>query len=309
MTAASRIRALLLALAAAALLGLLYWPEAPEREWSPNPNFLPDRLKPEALAAAAAAAEARAKAPPTAPYSDTLVTRLLTPIQGWKAAQPFEGEMTSPNDLGHGVIYPGAGFFASQRFPLADTIWFRASPDTSSAIVGALALVMETPGSLLQQAVWAPEELTGNSVEISVDEIGTPFDSIDASGRWHRAILGFTSLERPWFGWTMLGDSVLTRMVWKEKLAETSIYFREADGTFHSAPDGPVVMTLRALQDSGGYDLTSEEVRGRWMRVKVERPGEMCEGNLPADRRVDHYWIRAFDEWGRPQVFFHTRGC
>lgn len=305
MTRATRLRVLLLALAGAALAGLLYWPEAPEREWSPNPNYLPDRLKPEAIAAAAAAAAA---APPGAPHSDTLLKRLLRPPAGWQAALPMEGEMTSPTDLGHGVLYAGRSFYESASVPRADTIYFRASPDTSSAVVGAIVLAMETSGSLVSQAVWAPEALTGNNVEISAEDVGTPFDSVDSSGRWHRAILGFTSLEQPWYGWTILGDSVLRRMVWKEKFAETVIRFLDGDATFHSAPDGPVVTTLRALQENG-VDVSGEEVRGQWLRVKVEHPGEMCEGDLPANRRADHYWVRAFDAYGRPRVFFYTRGC
>lgn len=305
MTRATRLRILLLALAGAALAGLLYWPEAPEREWSPNPNYLPDRLKPEALAAAAAAAKA---APPAAPYSDSLLQRLLRPPAGWHAALPVEGEMTAPTDLGHGVLYPGGSFHESGRFPRADTIYFRRSPDTSSAVVGAIVLALETSGSLVGQAVWAPEALTGNSVEISAEDVGTPYDSVDSSGRWHRAILGFTILEQPWYGWTQLGDSVLRRMVWKEKFAETVIWFLDADANFHSTPDGPVVTTLRALQENG-VDVSGEEVRGEWLRVKVEHPGQTCEGDLPPDRRTDHYWVRAFEADGRPRVFFHTRGC
>ena len=305
MTRATRLRVLLLALAGAALLGLLYWPETPECEWAPNPNYLPDRLKPEALAAAAAAATAT---PPAAPHSDTLLQRLLRPPPGWEAVLPMEGEMTSPTDLGHGVLYPGPSFYESASVPRADTIYFHASPDTSSSVVGAIALAMETSGALVSQAVWVPEALTGNNVEISAEDVGTPFDSVDVSGRWHRAILGFTSLEQPWYGWTLLGDSVLKRMVWKEKFAETVIWFLDADANFHSTPDGPVVTTLRALQENG-VDVSGEEVRGQWLRVKVEHPGEMCEGDLPPNRRADHYWVRAFDANGRPRVFFYTRGC
>ena len=300
MTRATRLRVLLLALAGATLLGLLYWPEAPEREWAPNPNYLPQRL----IAPAAPGAAAT-----QAPYSDTLVRRVLAAPAGWHSATLVEGEMTAPSDLGHGVLYPRLDFGSRSGFPHGDTIFFRARPDTSANVVGALAFVLETSGSGLQQAVWAPVALTDNSVGISADDTGIPFDSVDPSGRWHRAILGFTEEQQPWMGWVQLGDSALSRMVWKEKFTETMIYFLHIDDTpFHSTPGGPIVTTPRALA-ADGFDVTGLEVRGEWLRVKVEHPGENCTGDVFANRRADEYWIRAFEEDGRPRVFFHTRGC
>jgi hypothetical protein len=307
MTRATRLRVLLLALAGAALLGLLYWPEAPEREWAFNPNYLPQRLI-DPPASTTPTGPVAAAAP--APYSDTLVRRLLTPLAGWHSAAQVESDSVQPpNDLGHGTLAPNIDLEARSGFPYGDTVFFRAAPDTSAEVVGALAFVLETSGSLVAQAVWAPRTLTSNSVELSADEVGIPYDSVDASGRWHRAILGFTDDDKPWLGWTMLGDSVLGRTVWKERLAETMLYFRDFDsGDFHAAPGGRVVATARELA-KGGFDITGGEVRGQWMRVTVEHPGENCEGELPANRRADQYWIRAFDERGRPRVFYFTRGC
>src|SRR5688500_2876248 len=308
MTRATRLRVLLIALAGAALAGLLYWPEAPEREWAFTPNYLPQRLidppAPTTLAGPVATATG-------APHSDSLVRRLLAPPAGWHSAEHVVESDTvrPPNDLGHGALTPNIDLEARPGFPYGDTVFFRAAPDPSADVVGAIAFVMETSGSLLDQAVWAPRPLTSNSVELSVDEVGTPYDSVDASGRWHRAILGFTHEGTPWLGWTMLGDSVLGRTVWKERLAETSLYFRDFEsGDFHAAPGGPVVRTARELA-KGGFDILGGEVRGQWMRVTVEHPGETCEGELPANRRADQYWIRAFDDRGRPRVFYPTRGC
>ena len=306
MTRATRLRVLLLALAGATMLGLLYWPEEPEQEWAFNPNYLPQRLIDAPVPSTVAA---RPAATP-ATYSDTLVRRVLAPLAGWHSAQSVESDSVKPpGDLGHGALTPRIHLEAHPGFPYGDTVFFRAAPDTAAEVVGALAFVMETSGSLVHQAVWARRPLTSNSVELSVDEVGIPYDSVDASGRWHRAILGFTHEGAPWLGWTVLGDSTLGRTVWKERLAETTLYFLDFEsGDFHATPGGAVLTTARALAEAG-FDMTGVEVRGQWMRVAVEHPGENCEGELPANRRTDHYWIRAFDERGRPRVFYPTRGC
>jgi hypothetical protein len=231
------------------------------------------------------------------------------PFPGWHVARGAEIADSALRDLGHGAVYPMLRADSVRPYPQVDTVLFRAAPDTVAAVVGALVTNMRAPGWAVFSDVWAPVPLTMNGVEFSYEEGGIPYDSVDASDRWHRAILGFTSEGGPWHGWTLLGDSIMARVTWKEKFADAMLYFLDFENAaFHAAPGGPVVTTPRALADSG-FDVTAVEPRWPWLRVKVEHPGENCDGDLPPNRREDFYWIRAFDDRGRPTVFIYTRGC
>ena len=245
--------------------------------------------------------------PPSYPVADGDDRMMPLPLPGWYVAASEETDST-PSDLGHGVVYVVQRHDTVTPYPRVDTLWFRAAPDSGSAVVGAVVTNLRAAGWARYADVWAPEPLTGNWVEFEYDESGIPFDSVDAGGSWHRTILGFARDGSPWLGWAALGDSVLARVTWKEKLVDNSIYFRDFHaGSFHAQPDGPVVTTPMALADSG-FDVTSGEARWPWLRVKVEHPGDVCNG-APENRRADYYWVRALDDRGRPLVFFPTRGC
>ena len=255
----------------------------------------------------AASSESSPPPPPPYPVADGDIRMMPLPLSGWHVASSEENDST-PSDLGHGVVYVVQRYDTISPYPQVDTILFRAQPDSGSAVVGAVVTNVRAAGWSQFADVWAPEQLTDNRVEFAYEESGIPFDSIDATGSWHRAILGFTRDGAPWLGWVALGDSVLERVTWKDKLLDNVVYFRDFyTGAFHAEPGGPVVTTPMALADSG-FDVTSVEARWPWLRVKVEHPGDMCNGP-PEDRRTDYYWIRALDDRGRPLIFFPTRGC
>lgn len=232
------------------------------------------------------------------------------PFPGWLVVDTLPGDTKAPVDRGHGIVLYKLGSKPDRKYPLIDTVLFRATPDTGAAVVGALVVTMPTATGAFFQEVWAPVQLTSNAVEYEIEMTGTPYDSIDVTGRWHRAILGFReSSGQPWFGWTSLADPVLTRQTWKERLMNNDVYFIDFySGTFHASPNGPVVTTERALADSG-FDVRSVEARWPWLRVRVDHPGRNCDGKEMPNRRADYYWVRAFDERGRPRVFFPTSGC
>jgi hypothetical protein len=211
-----------------------------------------------------------------------------------------------PSDVGHGVVFEPLGV-GELTYPRLDTSLVRESPDSSTRLVGAVVSRVVDPGNGTWVHVWAPVPLTPNRVEFAYEESGIPFDSVDTSGRWRRVILGFTKTGEPWKGWLLLTAPRLRDTTWRELFRDNMLNVRDYDGTtFHTEPDGPVVTTAKALA-KGGFDVTSVELRGEW--IKVEHPGESCAGDLPKNRKADYWWIRGFDGAGRPKVFIYPRGC
>ena len=262
-------------------------------------------------ARAPAADSARVTPPPAAPAAagappDTFV--MPAPPAGWHVAADTGGAPEADSgDMGIGIIELAMDM-EGRRVPRADTLRFHVAPDSTSPLAGAWILALPGGGAW-RYATWAPERLTPNDLEFGYEENGIPFDSADATGRWRRGILGFTERGERWYGWARLRDSLVRAVTWREHFIGMPLYFRDGErGDFHASPSGPVVTTVRILSDSG-FDMEGIELRGEWMKVKVEHPGQMCDGNASSTRRTDHYWIRAFDRRGRPRVFYHTRGC
>jgi len=247
-----------------------------------------------------------AATPPVSAAADSFV--MPAPPAGWHVAQDTsEGRRPSPLDMGIGVIELVMDT-RDRPVPRVDTLLFRTAPDTGAARAGAWLLALRDGGSWSYE-MWAPERLVVNDLEFGYEERGVPFDSVDASGRWHRAILGFGPRGEPWHGWAEVKDSLVRTFTWREKFIEMPLYFLEFEkGDFHASPAGPVVTTARVLADSG-FDMEGVEARGEWMKVKVEHPGATCDLPEGLTRRTDYYWIRAFDARGRPRVFYPTRGC
>lgn len=278
-------------------------------------NAAQDSTTPSASTVARNTPDTSTPPPPPKPsyaYAEDDVRFMPLPFTGWHVAGATDSLMfgdSVPRDLGHGVVYIRLDWQSGRSYPQVDTFLIRQRPDSSSDAVGAIVTNRRAEGWPLFMNVWAPRPVTDNVREFGYEEIGMPFDSIDATARWHRIIMGFTSERQPWTGWVAVGDSIFERATWKEKFMGNSLYFINFDsGSFHSAPNGPVVTTTRALADSG-FDVTSIDSQWPWMKVEVEHPGETCEGNYPPHRRTDTLWLRALDERGRPRVFYPTRGC
>jgi hypothetical protein len=57
------------------------------------------------------------------------------------------------------------------------------------------------------------------------------------------------------------------------------------------------------------FELTTLETRGRWMRVRLRAPFDVCEGQDTAGVPVREAWIAYLDPRGRPLMFYPPRGC
>ena len=240
-------------------------------------------------------------------------TAFPKPFPGWHVARTRyertgETGLEERRDIGHGVLIARRG--DEPYYPTApDTQLYRAAPDRGAPPVAALVWRWWQPAGWWQKQVWAPEPLTPNLIEYAYEENAIPFDSVDATGRWRRGILGFTEAGRPWTGWLELTPT-LRDTTWRALLLDMPLTVEDDDDVwFHDAPDGERVIHTKTLAQRGGFDVTAVEVRGDWIKVKVEHPGESCAGDLPKDRKTDEWWIRGFESNGRPRVFFFTRGC
>lgn len=226
----------------------------------------------------------------------------------WHPATWLEPGAEGPRDRGHGVIHHADGSRGVVTGERADTTWLHSAPDSTSPLAGVFITNAESPEWLRTMEIRAPDSLVAEQVEFDYEEYGIPYDSIDASGMWHRLILGYTSSGERRHGWLAFGGAVLERQRWIDILPQMPLFFVDsASGSFHLQPGGSAVAVPPAVA-AGDFDMTSVELRWPWLRMKVEYPGRMCD-DPPTDRQVAYYWIRALDERGRPRAFYYTRGC
>ena len=76
--------------------------------------------------------------------------------------------------------------------------------------------------------------------------------------------------------------------------------------------------SIRHLQELGlsdveltphGYIMYVQEVKGDWMRVRLDVPSSYCASKKDPEPRSWEGWIRYLDDDGHPLVWFYARGC
>jgi hypothetical protein len=243
----------------------------------------------------------------SAQKSDTsAVAKAADPERPWRVVswEPYAG--VDPGDLGLGVVYltHAEDKGATTR---TDTLLLRSAPDSTSPPVGAMLFTVAANG-VTQYAIAAPDSLRANLVEYGYEESGVPFDSADASGRWMRGILGFTSGGVAQVGWVDARRPGTRVIRWAEHLTDRPIFFPEPE---HAAFFATADSTKRVPVPRGGddaYAIHPMEVRGRWLHVRVVTPSDNCEPDFTGGH-TQMAWIRYLDDRGRPNVWYYTRGC
>ena len=137
-------------------------------------------------------------APPTA--SQTSVPSTWRTI----AWEPHAG--VDPTDVGLGVVFLRRAEDKSGTVG-TDTLLLRAAPTPTAPLSGAMLFVVSTNG-VTSYRVAAADSLVPNLVEYGYEESGVPFDSVDASGRWLRGLLGTTpdgTMRVAWMDTTQRG--------------------------------------------------------------------------------------------------------
>ncbi len=211
-----------------------------------------------------------------------------------------------PGDLGQGVVFLGIAEDKGAR-NLEDTLVLRATPDSAAVPVGAM-LFSVAPDGQTTYRVAAADSLRPNLVEHGYEESGVPFDSTDRSGRWVRAILGYRANDSALVGWVDSKAPGAETKRWADVLADGPIFFPRAElAAFHSAPEPS--RQVSPPQTEPEYAMYGEEARGRWLRVRVVQPSDLCTPPDSVRRETRTLWIRYLDDRGRPNVWYHTRGC
>jgi hypothetical protein len=219
--------------------------------------------------------------------------------------EPYAG--VDPADLGVGVAY--LTHAEDKGAPTGtDTLLLRSSPNDTSSAIGAMLFTVGTNG-VTQYSIAALDSLRPNLVEHGYEESGVPFDSVDASGRWVRGILGFAPDSAARVGWIDTGRRGVGLIRWAQQLADRPIYFpRPEAAAFFAAPDSTTrVATPRGGDD--GYAIHPIDARGPWLRVKVVTPSDNCAESDSVPHRTRTVWIRYLDDRGRPNVWYYARGC
>ena len=230
----------------------------------------------------------------------------LAPVAAWHVVswEPYAG--VDPADLGVGAAFllraenkrAGAG---------VDTLLLRSAPGVDATPLGAMLFTVDSVGTT-HYSIAAADSLRPNLVEYGYEESGVPFDSIDASSRWVRAILGFASDSAALVGWIDTSQPGIGLVRWAEQLADRPIFFPKPDrAALFATPDSTRPMALSPAGDDA-YALHPLERRGAWLRVQVVEPSDNCEPDS-TPRRTRTGWIRYLDGRGRPNVWYYSRGC
>lgn len=221
---------------------------------------------------------------------------------------PYDNQFPDTSDRGTGVITLAIGPDSGRSFPFEDTLRFRAAPRPDAPVVAALIRERSEERGWSYAAL-APADVTLNFLEHDYEESGVPTDSIDASGRWVRAIVAFTPAKVPLFGWASLDTRWVQTFSWEERIAERAWYFVDSASTV-------LYPTLAAAQAGRGgrplpahrFEIRVLERRPPWLRISMRWPVDVCaEPNASA--KSGEFWVRYLDQRGRPLMFYPSRGC
>ena len=234
-------------------------------------------------------------------------TASLTAVPStWRtiAWEPHAG--VDPTDVGLGVVFLRRAEDKSGTIG-TDTLLLRAAPVPTSPLTGAMLFVVSTNGVTSYQ-VRAADSLTPNLVEYGYEESGIPFDSVDASGRWLRGLLGTMPNGTMRSGWVDTTQPGVGTVRWTEQLRDRPIFFPKPErAAFFTTPDSATPVAAPRGGDDA-YAMHPVEVRGPWMQVRVVTPSDNCEPDS-VPRRTRQLWIRYLDDRGRPNVWYYSRGC
>ena len=219
------------------------------------------------------------------------------------AAQPLASQELAweHREYGIGVVaYP-----ALMTTGMKDVI--RAAPSLRSAVVARLdgdTVCFAQPRGCSRSYE--------RMIEYAYEEPGWAILRFSPDSGWAEVSLGAAQRGAP-TGWVRLRPDSTLVIRWDSLLAEHALFFlRDSEIAFYSRPDSSARLN-RALARHGeserlNYVMHPLTRRGRWLRVVLESPSNQCVFPEVPTRR-DTVWIRYLTPAGRPNVFFHTRGC
>jgi hypothetical protein len=196
-------------------------------------------------------------------------------------------------DRGRGVVAlpvaedTGAPGRASAATESIDTLVFRSRPEPAAPVAG--------PG------LAAP-----NLVEFGYEESGVPIDSMVEDGQWLRGLLGTDSAGRWLTGWADARGDRIEHRWWADHLAGQALFALDTTRLRLAAEPGGAPIDIPA----GEFILYgADSVRGRWLRARLVAPSDYCAAGDSGARHEQRLWVEYLDARGRPQVWYHSRGC
>lgn len=221
---------------------------------------------------------------------------------------PYDNQFRDTTDRGTGVVTLAIGSDSGRVFPSEDTLLFRESPRGGSPVVAALIRERPSPGGWSYAAL-APPNVTLNFLEHGYEESGVPIDSSDGTGRWVRAIIGFTPDKQALHGWAALDTPFAERLQWDSVLAERAWYFLDSASTrlYPTLADARARRNGRVLP-AHQFEIRILERKEFWLRVRLRWPVDVCNYS-EAPTQAGEYWVRYLDGRGRPLMFYPSRGC
>ncbi len=238
-----------------------------------------------------------------------------SPAEGlpWKTV-PWHPHQTPVADYGRGVVaimengHDGPPGSAAGPLPRTDTLSFRNRPDATAPVAGLLLIRTDTSSSNnnWRYGVAAPGMAAPNLVEFGYEHSGIPIDSVTQDGRWVRGRLGTDDAGNWLTGWADVRDTRLETVWWAEHLPQQPLFALDSmhvrfaldpEGELLSAPTRDHIMHA------------TDSVRGRWLLVSLVTPSDYCMSGDSVVRRTRKVWVEYLDVRGRPQVWYHSRGC
>jgi hypothetical protein len=226
-----------------------------------------------------------------------------------RPASGLEADAAPPLDRGIGIV-----FFLSDidpgRRPSPDSLAVLADTTARAAQVGAFLRWEHEPGLSWEYGVAATDSLSPNLVEFGYEISGVPLDTLSADRRWARLLLGYDRGGRMRRGWARLDPRTAGVELWRESLAERGrLFFVDTmPPLLFDRPDGRALPRAAPADGARAFGVYPEEVRGDWMRVRIQEPDDHC-GEVVPRPRITYAWVRFLDAAGRPRLWFHSRGC
>lgn len=151
----------------------------------------------------------------------------------------------------------------------------------------------------------------GGLVETGYEQVSLPVLAKREDG-WLEVRYGSGPSEAGWVHACQLPPAVVYEG-WQGLLLRDDIsplFFRTE--VPHALREGPGTESRRITwvpSGPGDYDLEPLEVRGEWMRVRLEIPSDYCVGPEGVQTTEWEGWVRWWGPEIGPWVWFYTRGC
>ncbi|MCX6828310.1 MAG: hypothetical protein NT002_03390 [candidate division Zixibacteria bacterium] len=217
-------------------------------------------------------------------------------------------------DYGIGVIYFSAHGVNSSSFQ-TDSMSIFAEPSRSSKIIAKLRQIAPKGDKAPYQYIVTPSMrgVSKNIVEFAYEESGLPFDSVNETRNWVRAVYGLSDSNISYKGWVEVQSPHTEIIFWSVKLKQRDVFFLSISPVpkFFDEPNGNEVefplVEFKYGERRYNYIMHPLKSEGSWLQVLVVTPSDFCENPLNPKKKI--LWIRYLDDSGRPLVFYYSRGC